>query len=80
MHNVRITGANGFIGNAFCKKLANKGWRVKGSVRATYPIGSQEAGVNFVDVGPIGPHTDWVSALNGIDTVQGDWVTGVGPR
>jgi nucleoside-diphosphate-sugar epimerase len=32
-------------------------------------MGSPEAGVNFIDVGPIGPHTDWDSALNGIDTV-----------
>jgi len=69
MPNVLITGANGFIGNALCKKLENKGWQVKGSVRATHPIGPPEAGVNFIDVGPIGPDTDWGSVLNGADTV-----------
>jgi len=69
MPNVLITGANGFIGKALCKKLENKGWQVKGSVRTTQPIDSPEAGPNFIDIGPIGPDTDWDSALNGADTV-----------
>ncbi len=49
--------------------MVKKGWKVRGSVRTTHPAGSPQAGVNVIDVGPIGPDTDWHSALNGTDTV-----------
>jgi len=69
MNNVLVTGANGFVGKALCKKLVSEKWVVKGSVKTTLPISSPEPGVSFINVGQIGPDTDWCSALDGIDTV-----------
>jgi nucleoside-diphosphate-sugar epimerase len=69
MNNILVTGANGFVGRALCKKLMSERWRVKGSVRSTPSMSSLESGVNFINVGPIGPNTQWDTALNGIDTV-----------
>jgi uncharacterized protein YbjT (DUF2867 family) len=31
--NILITGANGFIGQALCKRLPAEGWQVLGAVR-----------------------------------------------
>ncbi len=59
---IAVTGANGFVGRALIEQLRADGVPVRALVRhATHP---QE-----VSVDAIGPHTDWTSALDGIDCV-----------
>jgi nucleoside-diphosphate-sugar epimerase len=60
---VLVTGASGFIGEALCTKLADAGYDI---IRATR---QQASGTNAVDVGDIGPDTDWNASLQGMDTV-----------
>ena len=69
MLNVFVSGTNGFIGRAICKKIVSHGWQVTGSVRADPPKGSLNAGVRVLNLGPIEPDTEWDAALDGIDTV-----------
>src|SRR3989338_1260326 len=63
-----ITGANGFIGRALCKRLCNDNLRIRGAVRRVdtdfFP-----KGMEIVSVGDIGPHTDWSQALQGVEVV-----------
>ena len=42
--NVLITGANGFIGQALCKKLMADGYQVRGTVRCTTQITALPSG------------------------------------
>jgi nucleoside-diphosphate-sugar epimerase len=69
MPKVFVTGANGFIGRAVCRKIVDKGWHITGSVRATPPSGCFDPDVRVVNLGSIGPHTAWDSALDGIHSV-----------
>jgi len=57
-----VTGVNGFIGAAVFAALKKKQVAVRGTVRSFATKGS-------IAVGDIGPDTDWLSALNGVDTV-----------
>ena len=57
-----ITGANGFLGRAVLSVLEERGIPVRGAVRTS-------VGGHNVAVGDIGPNTDWLSALEGIDTI-----------
>lgn len=67
--NVLVTGANGFIGRALCKKLLNAGCHVRGAVRSLEASRNLPAEVERVVTGEIGPETDWTEALRGIDAV-----------
>ena len=69
MPNVLVTGANGFIGRAICRKIVAKGWQVAGSVRATPLPGSLDRQVRVINLGSIMENTAWNSALDGIDIV-----------
>jgi nucleoside-diphosphate-sugar epimerase len=69
MGNVFVSGVNGFIGRAICKKIVDNGWQVSGSVRATPAEGCIDDGVRVINLGPIEPNTAWDSALDGMDTV-----------
>jgi nucleoside-diphosphate-sugar epimerase len=64
-----VTGANGFIGRALCKRLRIDGWQVRGSVRSSKQLVHLQDGVEAVIVESIGPDTDWTEALIGVDTV-----------
>ena len=61
-----VTGANGLIGRALCDTLSRQDRELRPVVRS----GSESTGgaTPYV-VGDIGSHTDWSSALNGVDTV-----------
>ena len=63
---VLVTGANGFVGGAVWRRLAAEGWPVVGAVRKPY---QHVRGVETRLVGPLGPNTPWMSALEGIDAV-----------
>ena len=57
-----VTGANGFLGRAVLAALEERGIPVRAAVRTL--------GLNHdVAVGDIGPSTNWVSAMEGVDTI-----------
>ncbi|MDL1983055.1 MAG: NAD-dependent epimerase/dehydratase family protein, partial [Deltaproteobacteria bacterium] len=64
--NILITGANGFIGQALCKRMLADGYQVHGAVRSAAKMTVLPSGVEGV---MIGPETDWSEALVGIDEV-----------
>jgi nucleoside-diphosphate-sugar epimerase len=71
--NVLVTGANGFIGRALCKRLLADGYQVRGAVRSQEKtevgcLRSDVGGLRAM-VGNIGPETDWSEALDGIDRI-----------
>lgn len=63
---VLVTGANGFVGTAVCRRLLAEGWGVAGAVRRDAPL---PPGVEPRRVEPLAPHTPWSKALHGIDAV-----------
>ena len=67
--NILITGANGFIGQALCKRMMADGYQVRGAVRGAAQITALPSGVEGVLVGDIGPETDWSEALDGIEGI-----------
>jgi len=69
MHNILVTGANGFIGQALCKRLMAEGLQVKGALRRPNHNVDLPAGVETVQIEFVGPETDWSDALSNIDTV-----------
>ena len=66
---ILVTGANGFIGQALCQKLAADGWPVAGAVRNESAAGKLRGAVEPAIVGAVGPETDWVPALAGVDSI-----------
>ncbi len=65
---VLVTGANGFVGTALTTRLmGERRYTVVGTVRKTAP--ELRAPVTRLEVAPLGPETDWRSALAGVDTV-----------
>ncbi len=69
MQNVLVTGANGFIGQALCKRLMAEGLQVRGALRRPNRTADLPTGVETVQIESIGPETDWSDALSNIDTV-----------
>lgn len=64
---VLVTGANGFIGNALCQVLVEKGYTVIGALRKQSYQKKQSP--TFVVVGDISHQTDWTHALANVDIV-----------
>jgi nucleoside-diphosphate-sugar epimerase len=69
MPNILVTGANGFIGQALCKRLMAEGLQVRGALRRSNRTAEMPTGVETVQIESIGPETDWSDALSNIDTV-----------
>lgn len=69
MMRVLVTGANGFIGEAFCEKALARGWSVVGVVRSAAQAADLDARIRIACAGPLNAHTDWTTALQGVDTV-----------
>ena len=63
---VLITGANGFVGRAVCRRLAVEGWALRGALRRQTAL---EPGIEPVHIAEIGPATDWRAALEGVEAV-----------
>jgi len=59
---VLVTGANGFVGSAVVTALNRKQLAVRGAVRSSLMP-------RDFTVGDIGPDTNWLPALEGVDTV-----------
>jgi nucleoside-diphosphate-sugar epimerase len=59
---ILVTGANGFLGQALGIELKARQYALRGALRA----GAKEGQVS---VGDIGPDTDWLTALSGVNAV-----------
>lgn len=59
---ILVTGANGFLGQALSIELKARQFPVRGVLRA-------EAKAGEVNVGDIGPDTDWQEALVGVEVI-----------
>ena len=64
--NILVTGANSFIGRALCRRLLADGYKVRGAVRGVTQMTALSSRVEGVQVGDIGPDTDWSKPLNGV--------------
>ncbi|RZB38084.1 MAG: hypothetical protein SRB2_00430 [Desulfobacteraceae bacterium Eth-SRB2] len=69
MKKIFITGAAGFIGQALCKRIIAKGWKIRGSVRSSSQLNKLPSEVDALQVELIGPDTNLKKALEGVDTV-----------
>jgi len=59
---ILVTGANGFLGQALNLELKARQFAVRGALRS-------EAKAGEVNVGDIGPNTNWAAALTGVDVI-----------
>lgn len=66
---ILVTGVTGFVGRPLSEKLLLNNFDVLGSVRVATPMPNLPAGVQVAPIESIGPDTDWLYALTGIDTV-----------
>jgi nucleoside-diphosphate-sugar epimerase len=66
LKHILVTGANGFVGTHLCRALLRSGFQVRGTSWGERPEDAELARVDWVDVGDIGPGTDWGLALAGI--------------
>jgi nucleoside-diphosphate-sugar epimerase len=75
MKKVLATGANGFIGQAICKALSKNGYAVKAAVRSIEKVRGENdcelsgSRVEWIEVGEIGPKTDWGAALSEVEMI-----------
>jgi len=68
MKSILVTGATGFVGQAFCERAISEGWRVRAAVRS--PENQRlPSEVELVTITSVGPETSWMELLNGIETV-----------
>ena len=65
---VFVTGANGFIGKALCKRLISENFIVFGAVRSRR-VSQVSPGVAAVEIGDIDNNTNWGMALSETDFV-----------
>lgn len=63
---ILVTGATGFIGRHLCNELIQRGYRVRGCHRGRYP---EIQGVEWFELGDIGPDTEWERALDKVTHV-----------
>jgi nucleoside-diphosphate-sugar epimerase len=65
--HILVTGANGFVGRALCRRLSAEGFPVRQAVRNNAAADNLSGDV--VVVGDIGPDTEWQEALRNIEVV-----------
>ncbi len=65
--NVLVTGANGFVGKQICIRLEQPKWRVRQALRQIQTNSRLVSFQEQVDIGEIGPNTNWQQALSGMD-------------
>lgn len=64
---ILVTGAAGFVGRHLCRFLVERGYRVRGTVRANPP--APQPGIEYVASGDLSGDTDWSAMLKGVDAV-----------
>ena len=67
MISLLVTGANGFVGSAFCTEALRRGYRVRAALRGAPNF--QIPGCEIATIAGIDSETDWSAALQNIDTV-----------
>jgi nucleoside-diphosphate-sugar epimerase len=65
---ILVTGASGFVGRAVSERLLADDHEVRASVRRV-PLQPLRNAVEVVEVGDVGPTTDWSAALRGIEAI-----------
>ena len=68
MKKVLVTGATGFVGRALCAHLSRNGWHVRASIRGATDFGLA-SNCEVIRVPDIGPDTNWLAAVSGMDAV-----------
>ena len=66
--HILVTGANGFVGTASCRRLQSEGCEVVAALRRSdrsFPVD----GIRCLNVGHIDGQTDWTEAVDSIDIV-----------
>lgn len=63
---VLVTGANGFVGMAVCRRLLAENWAPIAAMRRQQPMPD---GVEIRLIESLGPTPPWAKALQGVDTV-----------
>jgi nucleoside-diphosphate-sugar epimerase len=66
---VLVTGANGFVGRVLTNVLAKRQCRVRGAIRQHVSANEPRSGIEWSEVGDVGPRTDWSSALRDVQVV-----------
>ncbi|MGI9302780.1 MAG: UDP-glucose 4-epimerase family protein [Gammaproteobacteria bacterium] len=66
---VLVTGANGFIGGALCRGLADADYQIVGAVRQSRESTTRSDAVRYVACGDINAATDWDPLLTGVDVI-----------
>ncbi len=69
MEKVLVTGANGYIGKAVCRKLVESGYLVRGTVRTQDKVNELPTGVEAWITGNIDEYSGWHEVLDGVDRV-----------
>lgn len=75
MTRVLVTGANGFVGSALCRRLLSTGYDVIAIVRRraqnrALPFsGEPVPGFAYHEIVGLGPDTDWRNLLEGVDVI-----------
>ena len=69
MNRILVTGASGFVGRPLAEALAGRGYQLVLAGRGGQPAGKVDNAVRAVEVGDIGPRTDWSAALDGCSIV-----------
>lgn len=64
---ILVTGAKGFVGRHLCRALGERGYKVRGTLRADPP--PPAGGIEYMASGDIGPETDWRPCLGGVEAV-----------
>lgn len=69
MDRILITGATGFVGRPLVEALAGRGYPLVLAGRHGRPAGKLDNAVQIVEIGDIGPRTEWSEALDGCSVV-----------
>jgi len=66
---VMITGANGFIGSPLVKEIIKRGHSVCSAVRKNDAEDKATSQAENVEIGEIGPQTDWLNSLKSVEVI-----------
>ena len=69
MYKVLVTGANGFIGRALCRKLIDNNWHVRACIRNAHNKDKLIEGMDTIVVSSIESDSDWSKALEDVEIV-----------
>ena len=68
MQHVLVTGANGFVGAALCRRLISDGYQITAALRRPVAV-FFEHGIRTVEIKEIDREIEWSAALRTVDIV-----------